>query len=105
MTPETPQTTATLIPYEYGAMSSKYRLLASHKLTAYATMVVHYERSAHMLVIYSPEESKEDIWANLFGQISERLDEIFGGEGAFEAYLETHHEEIFTCYSTIEQLV
>ena len=27
--------------YEYGAMSSKYKLEATNKLTAYATMILH----------------------------------------------------------------
>ena len=35
------------VPYEYGAMSSKFRLYATDKLIAYATMVLHYNQSNH----------------------------------------------------------
>lgn len=102
MTPETPEV---LVPYEYGAMTSKFSLMAANKLTAYATMVVHYAQSANMILIYSPESSKKDRWTNLYGSISERLDEIFGGEGEFDTYLETHHEEIATCHNSIRRIV
>lgn len=91
--------------YEYGAMSSKYRIHAVNKLTAYATMVLHYQSSAHLIAIYSPEESKADSWLNLTGQISGRLDEVFGGEGSFDKYLESHIDEVRECYNGIEQLV
>ena len=32
--------------YEYGAMSSKFPLVAENKLTAYATMCLHYQENA-----------------------------------------------------------
>jgi len=76
--------------YEYGAMSTKFKLVAKNKLTAYATMCLHYQSNAHMMVIYTPEECKEDSWTNITGQISERLDEVFGGVGAFDKYLENN---------------
>lgn len=91
--------------YEYGAMSTKFKLVAKNKLTAYATMVLHYNRSAHMMVIYTPEECKEDSWTNITGQISERLDEVFGGEDSFDKYLEANEFEISECYKTIEKVV
>lgn len=91
--------------YEYGAMSSKFKLTAENKLTAYATMVYHYDRSAHLMVIYSPLEAKKDSWTNITGQISDRLDEIFGGDGSFDKYVETHIEEITACYKSIKRLV
>lgn len=90
--------------YEYGSMSSLYRIEAENKLTAYATMVLHYQSSAHLIAIYEPIESKEDSWLNPMGQISERLDEIFGGENSFDKYLESNIEEIKTCYKTIKQI-
>jgi hypothetical protein len=80
--------------YQYGAMSSKYELEAENKLTAYATMVLHYNSSAHLVAIYEPIESKEDSWMSFTGQISERLDEIFGGKDSFDKYLEDNLETI-----------
>lgn len=101
MTPETPE----VIPYEYGIMSYRYILWASNKLTAYATMVFQYQQSAHMIIVYSPETTQDDIWANPTGEIAQRLDEIFGGEGAFDDYLKNHVLEIEACYHTIERIV
>ena len=91
--------------YEYGAMSTKYRIVAKNKLTAYSTMCLHYQSSAHMMVIYTPEECKKDSWMNITGQISERLDEVFGGEGAFDKYLEANIKEIMECHKTIKKIV
>ena len=65
-----------LLAYEYGTMSSKFRLLAENKLTAYATMCLHYNESNHLLVIYSPESSEADSWTSFDGKIAGRLDEI-----------------------------
>ena len=102
-----------MITYEYGAMSSKFSLQAENKLTAYATMVMHYNQSANLMVIYSPEECKEDEWTTFDGKISKRLHEIFGGIGdyvpeqndAFDKYIEDHLEEVKACYATIKRLV
>ena len=91
--------------YEYGSMSSKFRLEANNKLTAYATMVLHYQSSAHMIAIYEPIECKEDSWLNPMGQISERLDEIFGGVDSFDKYLHDNIEDIKLCYKSIKRLV
>lgn len=93
------------VPYEYGAMSSKYKLMAADKRTAYATMCLHYQSSNHLIAIYSPESSKEDSWMSFTGKVAERLDEIFGGEGSFDAYLENNIEEIRKCYKSITQIV
>lgn len=67
-------------------------------------MVLHYDRSAHLMVIYSPEESKKDSWTAFDGKISERLDEIFGGKDSFDQYIERHIDEIKECYESIKQL-
>jgi hypothetical protein len=91
--------------FEYGAMSSKFRLEADNKLTAYVAMVVHYDTQAHLLMIYSPESSKEDVWLDFTGKISKRLDEIFGGEGAFNEYAEDHLDEIKKAVDSIKRLV
>lgn len=99
------QNVSTSTVYEYGAMSSKFKLVAKNKLTAYATMCLHYQSNAHMMVIYTPEECKEDSWTNITGQISERLDEVFGGVGSFDKYLEEHPDEIRECYKSIERVV
>lgn len=99
------QNVSTSTVYEYGAMSSKFKLVAKNKLTAYATMCLHYQSNAHLMVIYTPEECKEDSWTNITGQISERLDEVFGGVGAFDKYLENNIDEIRACYKSIEQVM
>ncbi|MDQ1139448.1 hypothetical protein [Pedobacter agri] len=91
--------------YEYGAMSSKYQCEAENKLTAYATMVLHFDRSAHLIALYSPAETKEDSWMNITGAISDRLDEVFGGDGSFDKYVEAHIPEIKACYKSIKKLV
>ena len=97
-----------LIAYEYGAMSSLYRIMAKNKLTAYAVMCLHYNRNAFAVVVYSPESCKEDSWASFDGKIAARLHEIFGGkEGepdAFDKYIEDNIEEVRECYQSIEQL-
>jgi len=91
--------------YQYGAMSSKYELEADNKLTAYATMVLHYSNSAHLVAIYEPIESKEDSWMSFTGNISKRLDEIFGGEDSFDKYVSENIDDIKICYKTIKQLI
>ena len=93
-----------LVKYEYGAMSSKYSLMAPNKLVAYATMVYHYDRNNHLVAIYAPESSKEDQWLSITGQISKRLDEIFGGENAFDLFVDANIEEIKKCMDTITQI-
>ena len=91
--------------YEYGVMSSRYKLEANNKLTAYATMILHYSHNPHLVAIYTPENCQEDSWFNPTGQISERLDEIFGGKDSFYKYLSENIEEIKACYKTIKQVV
>ena len=91
--------------YEYGAMSSKYELEAENKLTAYATMCMHYQNSAPLVVIYSPESAKDDQWTSFDGKIAARLDEIFGGPDSFDNYLENNIEAIRACYDSIKQVV
>lgn len=93
--------------FEYGAVSSKYSIEADNKLTAYVGMIAHFGRSAHLIALYEPEEIvKEDSWLNPFtGKISKRLDEIFGGEGSFDKYVEEHKEEWEKAYETIKQIV
>ncbi len=91
--------------YEYGAMSSKFSLHAADKLTAYATMVLHYNDSSHLVAIYSPEECKTDSWMRFDGKISDRLDEIFGAKGSFDKYLKEHISEIRECYKSIKRIV
>lgn len=93
------------IRFEYGAMSSRYALYATDKLTAYAAMLLHFGEANHLIALYEPEDVvKDDQWLNPFGAISARLDEIYGGEGSFDRYFETHKEEIVKAYDTIEQI-
>lgn len=91
--------------FEYGAMSSMYSCEAENKLAAYVAMVMQYDRNAHLLVIYSPEECKEDNWASFDGKISARLDEIFGGPDAFDKYVEDNAEAVRECYKSIKKIV
>lgn len=85
-------------------MSSKFEIQAENKLTAYATMVLHYNRNAHLIAIYSPESSKDDSWMTFSGKISKRLDEIFGGEDSFDKYMENNAENIRKCYKSLKRL-
>jgi 16S rRNA G527 N7-methylase RsmG len=94
-----------MITFEYGAMSSKYSCQAENKLTAYATMCYHFNRSAHLIALYAPEEIIEDSWLTFSGQISERLDEIFADAGGFDKYVEEHIPEIKKCYNSIKKLI
>ena len=88
--------------FVYGAMSSKYSLEAENKLTAYVAMVAHFGQSCPLVALYEPEEIvKNDSWLNPFGNISERLDEIFGGDGAFDKYANEHVKEIRAAMNTI----
>nr|AKH46047.1 hypothetical protein [uncultured marine virus] len=91
-----------MIQYEYGAVSSRYILEAENKLTAYATIVLHYRNSPHLVVIYEPEDA--DTWFSVDGEVSDKLDNIFGGEGSFDDYLEKNMEEIKKCYASIKQI-
>lgn len=90
--------------FEYGAMSSKYSIEADDKLTAYACMVIHFGSSAKLIVIYSPEECKKDSWL-MATPLDKRLDEVFGGEGAFFKYIEEHQEAIKAALDTIKKLI
>lgn len=98
--------------YEYGAMSSKFSLEAENDLTAYATMIFHYDSQSNLMVIYSPEKCKKDSWMSFDGKISERLHEVFGGipseypkYDAFDLYIEKHIAEIKECYKTIKRVL
>lgn len=90
---------------EFGAMSSMYSIEADDKLAAYFAICLFYQRNAHMVAIYSPEEACQDQWLSIDGKISARLDEIFGGENAFDLYGKANGEKIEAAYHTIKQLV
>lgn len=90
--------------YEYGAMSSKFQLEADNKLTAYAAMVIHFSNTPQLVAIYSPEEAKKDSWL-MATPVEPRLDEIFGGNGEFMKYTESHQEEIKSAFDSIKRLV
>ena len=47
---------------------------------------------------------KDDSWLNPFGAIADRLDEIYGGQGEFDKYFDSHIELIREAYETIEQI-
>jgi len=93
------------MPYEYGTMSSKFKLMAADKRTAYATMCLHYQRNSHLIAIYSPESSKEDSWMSFNGKVSKKLDKVFGGEGFFDSYLQNNIDAIRKCYKSITRLI
>lgn len=90
--------------FEYGAMSSKFSCEAENKLTAYCAMCLHYGRNAHLIALYT-EECKEDSWLSFDGRISARLDEIFGGDGAFDKYLEENKDAVVACCESIKHIV
>lgn len=97
---------ASEMKFRYGAVSSVYELEANNKLTAYAAMCAHFNRSAHLIALYEPKEIvKNDSWLNPMGAIAKRLDEIFGGDGSFDRYMEEHREEIIKAYNTINQVL
>lgn len=86
-------------------MSSRYSLQAESKLTAYVAMVAHFGNNNHMIALYEPQEIvKNDSWLNPLGYVSERLDEIFGGEGSFDKYVEEHIDEVREACKTIKQI-
>ena len=96
--------------YEYGAMSSKFSLVAENKLTAYATMCLHYGDDLHLLVIHSPD-CKDDRWFSPSGKLDflhkntyEILDEIFGGEGCLNKYIADNVDAIRECYKSIKRI-
>lgn len=90
---------------EYGAMSSRFRCTADSKLTAYVVALMHYGISNYMVMLYEPKEAVEqDQWFNLTGKIAARLDEIFGGEGSVDKYVEEHADAIRAAYETIERI-
>lgn len=92
------------IEYRFGAMSSEYKVVSDNKLVAYAAMAYYYGESAHMVAIYAPESSKKDSWLDPLGRISERLDEIFGGEGSFDSFVEVNSLVISKCLNEIEEI-
>lgn len=90
--------------FEYGAVSSRFSCQAENKLTAYCAMCFHYDRNAHLIALYT-EECKNDSWLSIDGKISDRLDEIFGGPGSFDKYIEANKDAVIACYQTIKRLV
>lgn len=93
------------ITFEFGAMSSRFRLQAENKLTAYATMVLLFNSNPQLVALYEPEDlAKQDSWL-MHTPVESRLDEIFGGKGAFIKYLNEHEKEIKEAYQTVEQIV
>lgn len=93
-----------LVPYEYGNGKERYQLLAYNKLTAYATMLNHFEQDIYVIRIYSPEECKQDNWANYTGEVNRYLDEIFGEGDGYLKYVFSHMEEIEKCIQTIKRI-
>lgn len=92
--------------YEYGAMSSRYKLSADNKLIAYAAMVYHFGDSNHLIALYAPEEIKKDSWLSITGiGVAEKLDEVFGGKDSFDKYVDSHIPEIKECMNTIKQII
>ena len=90
---------------EYGIMSNKWSVEADTKLTAYACIVLHLNKNAHMVGLYEPHDVvKNDSWC-FCDNLEKRLDEIFGGDCAFKKYIEENMEKIRACYKTIKKLV
>lgn len=93
------------ITFEFGVMSNRYKLQAENKLTAYATMVLFYLDNPRLVAIYEPQDlAKRDSW--LFSNpVETRLDEIFGGKGAFFKFMDEHKQEIREVFQTIEKII
>lgn len=92
------------ITFEYGAMSSRFRLQAENKLTAYAVMVLQFNSNPQLVALYEPADlAKQDSWL-MHSPVEQRLDEIFGGKGLFIKYLDEHKVEIKEAYQTVEQI-
>lgn len=90
--------------FEYGAMSSRFRLQAENKFTAYAAMVLHFHSCPQLVALYEPADLvKQDSWL-MHNPVETRLDEIFGGKGLFIKYLDEHKVEIKEAYQTVEQI-
>lgn len=93
------------ITFEYGAMSSRFRLQTEDKFAAYAAMVLHFNSCPQLVAIYEPEDlAKQDSWL-MRTPVEPRLDEIFGGKGAFMKYLKEHKEEIKESFQNIEKII
>ena len=58
-----------------------------------------------MVAIYEPQDLvKQDSW--LFSNpVETRLDEIFGGKGAFFKFMDEHIQEIKEVFQTIEKII
>lgn len=93
------------ITFEYGAMSSRFRIQTEDKFTAYATMVLHFASCPRLVAIYEPEDlAKQDSWL-MHNPVEQRLDEIFGGKGAFLKFMYEHEQEIKEVFQTIEKII
>lgn len=93
------------IIFEFGAMSSRFRLQAENKFTAYAAMVLHFYSDPHLVALYEPEDlAKQDSWL-MHTPVEPRLDEIFGGKGSFMKYLREHEEEIKEAIQNVEKII
>lgn len=93
------------IIFEYGAMSSRFRLRTENKFTAYATMFLQFHSCPQLVAIYEPEDlAKQDSWL-MRTPVEPRLDEIFGGKGAFFKYLNEHEKEIEEAFQTVEKII
>lgn len=88
--------------YKFGAMSTVYSLEAPSNLVAIASMIYHYDRSAHLVVVYEPKGLPS--WVNLTGKISDRLDEIFSEYEGFDKFIENHIEPIKSAMKTIREV-
>lgn len=93
------------IIFEFGVMSNRYKLQAENKLSAYAAMVLFYKDNPRMVAIYKPQDlAKQDSW--LFSNpVETRLNEIFGGKGAFFKFMDEHKQEIKEVFQTIEKII
>lgn len=93
------------IIFEFGAMSSRFRLQAENKFTAYAAMVLHFYSDPHLVALYEPEDlAKQDSWL-MHTPVEPRLDEIFGGNGSFMKYLREHDKEIKEAFQNVEKII
>lgn len=91
--------------YGIGTTDNNFTCQAEDKLTAYAAIILQFERLAHLVILYSPDEIVDnDQWFSPDGMIEEKIDALFGGDGAFELYFKDNKEKIQQCFDTITRI-
>jgi len=94
-----------MIIIEFGIMSNKHSLTCKNKLVGYVAILLHYHNNPGMVVIYSPEDLKQDAWTNFDGKTEERIEKLYKELGGYENFLKANIPEIKECFKTIKRIV